>query len=228
MESIPMNFPPIAYIAFISIVLPFVLSVILWRRFLNDTWLLIILYGAYTEVLFIQLTLALRRINNLWSSHVYEVLELVLIVLMYRMWVSSKNAKTVYLWIAMVYAVFWLTARSLLVPSELLGLYTPVLSRVLVVAGSLYILFEITSADAERSLLFEPKFWFASGFLAAASGDLMFYAFDKFITGFSFEDAKRVYSIHWAVTVISNLMVVIGILCKPRQRTSGGLLELAP
>lgn len=222
-----MSLPPLAYIAFSSIVLPFVLSVFTWRRFRDDTWPLIVLYGAYSEVLVIQYTLAIRRINNLWSSHLYNVLELVLVLLMYRMWISSKEMKNAFAGAAAAYLVFWVTAMTFLESFDGPGSFTSVISRVLLVAGSLFVLFEITSAENDRSLIAESKFWFAAGFLVGSAGDLMFYAFDSFIAGFSFEYAMKVASFHWSVTLVSNILVIIGILCKPRLRISGGHLELA-
>ena len=222
-----MSLPPLAYIAFFSIVLPFMLSIIFWRRFQDDKRPLIILYGAYSGFLGIQYSLAIRGINNLWTSHIYELVELPLILLMYRMWISSKDAKNIYMGVVIVYAGFWIASKIFLESFDGPTFFASVISRIFLVAGSLYVLFEITSADSDRSLMVEPKFWFAAGFLAGAAGDLMFYAFQTFIVGFSFENAMRVFSIHWSVTIISNFMVTIGILCKPRLRTSGGHLELA-
>ena len=35
------------------------------------------------------------------------------------------------------------------------------------------------------------------------------------------------YSIHWAITIVTNALYAIGFLCKPQVQNSGGQLELA-
>jgi len=223
-----MRFPLIAYIAFGSILAPFILSLAFLDRFQRGTRPLIVLFGAYSAVLVTQRILGSQGINNLWTSHLYNVLEVVLVLHVFSMWLASKRTQRVYRATMLLYMTLWLSAKIFWEAFDVPGLTTPVISRVVLLASSLHVLFAITATDSERPLMAEPRFWYAGGFLVSAAGSLMFYALRTVMDAFPLDDVYRVLSINWTIITLSNLMFVVGILCKPRVRNSGGQLELAP
>jgi hypothetical protein len=145
----------------------------------------------------------------------------------YSLWTHSDRARSIFLALTILYGIFWIAAKFSFEEFTVSALYTPTVSRVILLGSTLYILGVIAST-CKRPLYLEPKFWFAAGFLVIFSGSLMFYGFRTIILDFSLDAITTLWSIHWINTMLSNVMHAIGFLCILLLPNTGGQLELAP
>jgi hypothetical protein len=222
-----MNLPLIAYMAAGAIFLPLLIGLGAFQRLESDMRLLLAFFGFHAFLTVLQFALASQAINNLWTSHIYYLVEMVIVLRVYSLWTPSGSAKTIFLWLTILYVVFWVAAKFFLEEFMVSAFYTPTVSRIIFIGSTLYILVAV-AGNTEHPLYREPRFWFAAGFLVLFAGSLMFYAFRNFIFGFSVEIVDRLLTIHWTNIVLSNALHSVGFLCILRLPNTGGRLELAP
>ncbi|GJQ20301.1 MAG: hypothetical protein HBSIN02_06560 [Bacteroidia bacterium] len=221
-----MGIPFLAYLAGGATIAPFFMGLCVYRRLERQIKPLFILFGIHAALTFVQAYLALRQTNNLWTSHVYYLVEVVILLRVYSLWTASAHARGIFYGMGILYSLFWAASKLLFEQFTTSALYTPTVSRIILLGSTLYILLMISSTTT-RMLYSEPKFWFAAGFLVIFAGSLMFYGFRNLFLDLSVEAVKTLWSIHWSVTIVSNLLHVIGFLCILRFPNTGGQLELA-
>ncbi|MEX1139016.1 MAG: hypothetical protein WEB33_09680 [Bacteroidota bacterium] len=221
-----MGIPLLAYLAGGAIVLPFIFGLFAAAKLEKDLKPLLGLFGIHTLFTVFQFVLAFQRVNNIWTSHTYYLIEVAMVFWIYSQWIYSTRARSIFLGLSILYGIFWTAAKFSFEEFTVSALYTPTVSRVILLGSTLHILVSIAS-NIERPLYLEPKFWFAAGFLVMYSGSLMFYAFRTLIFGSSLDAIFTLLSIHWITTILSNVLHVIGFLCILRLPNTGGQLELA-
>ncbi len=221
-----MNIPPLVYIAAVSVALPFIFGIFHFFRLPSDLKPLVVLFGAHAAITVAQFALAFQGVNNLWTSHVYNIIEVVFLLIILSTWASGGKSRLLMRSTAILYVLFWVFAKVFLEKFNAPAVYTPTISRIIIISGTLYLLVVVAS-QTHTPIFREPKFWFAAGFLLACAGSLMFYGFRTLLDGLSMDAIVRVWSIHWVVLTVSNILLTIGFLCRPQARNSGGQLELA-
>ena len=222
-----MSLPPLVYAAAIALVLPSVIGIFQYRRLPPDLKPLTVLFGIHALITIAQFVLAFQRINNIWTSHAYYLIEVVILFWIYSLWTPSGRARSIFLVLSILYGVFWIVGKFSFEDFTIAALYTPSVSRIILLGSTLYIL-GVIAVVSEHPLHLEPKFWFAAGFLTIFSGSLMFYGFRTIMLNFSSDSINALWSIHWSITILSNFLHVIGFLCILRRPNIGGQLELAP
>jgi hypothetical protein len=221
-----MSLPLLAYMAGGAVILPVVVGLFASSRLNRSLKPLLLLFGIHALLTVLQFALAFQGVNNRWTSHVYYIIEVVLLLRIYSLWTPSIRARTIFLGMTILYGAFWIASKFLFEQFSGPALYTPTVSRVMLLGSTLYILMVIATTN-DRPLYFEPRFWFSAGFLVILAGSLMFYGFRTLFLDFSIEAMKTLWSIHWTITVFSNVLHVIGFLCTLRLPNTGGQLELA-
>ena len=220
-----MHIPPLAYAAGISVVFPVAAGAAKFRSLDKSLKSLLTLQIIYSSICLIQLFQALNDINNLWTSHVYIIIEYSFLLWIISSWQRSPKVKNILLASIAVFALFWICASMFLEHFDEPASYTNSLSRLVYCAVALYTLRHL-ALESAISLLKEPRFWIVSALLVSSSGDLMFYSLRGVMAGLSMEDLKLAFSIHWILAIISNLLYSQGYLCRS-PRNSGGLLPSA-
>jgi hypothetical protein len=221
-----MELPPLGYVASLAVILPSLVALSLYRRLPADLRPLFVLFGIHAAIMVAQFVLAHQRINNLWTSHWYYLIEVVMLLWLYSLWSRSQKALFIFRLLSVCYAVFWVAAKIFFEEFTATALYTPTVSRVILIGATLYVL-GVLASTSEGPLYIEAKFWFAAGFLVLLAGSMMFYAFRTLFLDYSPDSVNLFWSIHWSVTIFSNLLHIIGFLCILRLPNIGGQSELA-
>ncbi len=221
-----MGLPLLGYVASVAVILPSLVALSLYRRLSSDLKPLFVLFGIHAAIMVAQFVLARQRINNIWTSHWYYLIEVVMLLWIYSLWSRSQKVHFIFMTLSVCYTLFWVAAKFLFEEFTVNGLYTPTVSRVILIGATLYVLGFLASTS-EGPLYREPKFWFAAGFLALLAGGLMFYAFRTIFLSYSPDSINMLWSIHWSMTIISNLLHIIGLACILRLPNTGGQSELA-
>lgn len=222
-----MQFNSVAYVAIGMVIVPFVVGLLSSSRLPRDMRPLLALFGIHAIITVAQLILAVQKINNLWTSHLYYLTEVVFLLWVYSLWTSSERARTIFRITTILYAVFWITAKFLFEDFTKSALYTPTVSRVILLGSTLSMLVMLASRD-DQVLYLQPKFWFAAGFLVLFAGSLMYYALRTLFFDFSRDVIDTIFLIHWINSILSNSLHTVGFLWILRRPNTGGQLELAP
>ena len=216
-DKLEVKFPAIAYIDVASSVLPLGAALYGWRWLARER----LVFFFFTTIALITelatLWMALRGITNLWVLQFYNLSELLLMLVVFSAWQKRKALRTSYWWAGAFFAVFWVAAKwagleSFSRPAH----YThTVSSAILVVIATLTLLDVIRGEDVE--LLRDMRFWVASGALLYFAGNIMLFLLSGRIAILGINDAMTVYSIHWIIDSVANVLYAGAFLCMKRQ-----------
>jgi len=221
-----MDLPILAYTAGISTAVPFLIGMGRTRVLPDEFRWLVGLFGFHALITLVQFILAFRGVNNLWSSQIYNVIEVLIFLWVLSQWTPSPTMRRVLQGSGIFYVIFWVVLKILVERFDMYSTYSSPISRIILVAAVTYVLFAIASRS-ERPVTRDPRFWIGSALLIACTGSLTFYGLRSFIADLPMETVLQAFSIHWGVVVVSNCFFSVGLLCKPLSLSSGGQLELA-
>jgi hypothetical protein len=220
-----LNVPILAHAAGLSTLFPVVVGGLRFPVLNREFRILFFVFCLEAANASLQLILASRGINNLFLIHSYLLIEFVLFLLVFSRWIEGIWQK-ILRQILVFFLLFWVLSHVFFEPFDQPAYYSSILSKVFYTGISIVMLHRISSVS-DRSIIHDGRFWMFSGLLVFASGGLMFSFLRSFIDELPVDGLMAAYSIHWAISILTNLLYAIGFLCKPLVQNSGGQLELA-
>jgi hypothetical protein len=218
--------PLYGVISGITILIPTILGLLRYRWLAEEVKLFLFLQVVNSLTVIAQFVLAYYYINNLWSSHLYTLCEVILILLSYRNWQNGEKARSVLFVTAIVYAVFWLllklTIENLKAPST----YASPVSRAILMIASFQMLYAL-ARDSEESILSDGRFWLVAATMIFAAGGVMFYALQGIIFTLQKEMILKVFNAYWTLIILVHLTYAWGFICSSTRQNSGGRLASA-
>jgi hypothetical protein len=174
-----------------------------------------------------QMVLAHLAINNLWLIHIYLLIEVPLLLIVYGIAWESESSKSLAWSISVVFILVWFASKFTIEPLNKHSIYISPASRGLICILSAYTIFRISQLS-KSSVLRLPMFWFGATTMLFNAGSLMFYALSRIIlTSLTEDEIIRVYSLFWGFTIFVNFLFAWAFLCKPFPLKSGGQLDSA-
>ena len=221
-----MKLPVVAYIDIISSVLPVSAGIFRWKVVRSELFVAFcfVVIGFVTEL--VTLYMALKKMNNLWVLHSYNLIEYTLLAIIFSGWRSEKSIKLLIRLSIPLYALFWLLSKWWLENWSSPAVYTHTLSAVVFTFLSAFALIGLLrnrldenaiDTRGETPMYMNEQFWFSVGVLLYFTGNVTLFLLVDTVTGFSFLDASNVWSFHWALSSIVNICFMITFLC-PRQQ----------
>jgi hypothetical protein len=202
-----MQLPGLAYASGISVLLPIAAGATKVRSLDKGLRSFLLLQLIYAMTSGAQLYLALHNVRNLWLSHLYNLVEYSLLMVMFSLWQKDRRVeKTIFLSIVF-FALFWIIANLYMEPWTEPAIYSNSLSRTIYCVVGLYTLRKI-SLVSTTLILKDPRFWIISSLLISSTGDLMFYALRGVIADLSHQDLFIAFAIHWILNIITNLFIL--------------------
>jgi hypothetical protein len=187
---------------------------------------LVLSLGAITDVL--SLFLALRRLNNLWLLNIYNLTEFVLLAVLFAFWQRTKLGRMVVYLSAILYALFWVIAKSTFEPLEAPLEFTRTISSIVFAFLSVLAMFSLLN---ERSgiLYKDMRMWTVTGILIYFSGNITIFVLLGVISRFATGPAIDVWMIQWILNIIMNICFTIAFLCRhPQVHFGGSSLSVRP
>jgi len=172
-----------------------------------------------------QLILNLNRVNNLWLSHVFVLVEFTFVVWIFSMWVEALKVRKLLRGFIVSFWLLWIISRFTFEPITVPPAYVTPVAKAILIVISLYMIFRI--AQTSEELFKEPRHWIVSGIVISSAASLLFYAFRGIIDKFGHDELFIAYSIHWSIQIVANIIYSIGFLCKQPTHSSGGPLASA-
>jgi len=212
-----LKFPAIAYIDVASSFLPLGVGLFHWRRLAKEKLIFFLFTTIALITELVTLRMALSGIQNLWVLQLYNLIELILMLVVFSAWQKRRALRVAYWLMGSLFIIFWIAAKwTGLEKFDEPTLYThTVSSTILVVIATMTLLDLIRSEEVE--LLRDMRFWVASGALLYFAGNIMLFLLSGRIAILGINDAMTVYSIHWSIDSVANVLYAGAFLCMDRQ-----------
>lgn len=220
-----MEIPILAYAAGFAALLPVGAGLLRIRSLDGRMKILLVMFAIGAINVSLEFILAFQGIRNLFLAHFYLLIEFLFFIWVCSLWVE-KPERNVLRVLFILFIVFWIVSHLFFESFDSPAYYTSFLSKVLY-SGICIMLLHKFSAASERTILLDPRFWILAGLLLFATGGIMFSFLRSIIDTLPLDGLLLAYSIHWIISIVTNLMYAIGFLCKPQLQSSGGQLELA-
>ena len=155
-----------------------------------------------------------RMDMGLW--HIYIIIEYIFVMFIVFSWQESHKMKKLFQTLSLLYILFWLYAKLTFEPLNGSYSITSSISRVILALSAGYTLF-IVIGNRVQALSSNNRFWVLLSFVLFYLGTLIPVALIGIIFHHG-ETAFPIGSINWALSIVTNILFTIGILCPQIQQ----------
>lgn len=205
-----MGLPVLYYIAIFCIVIVPVVGSFRTKHLTQEFRLLLIFFWFDAVLELFQLKMAFLHVNNLWTSHIYHLVEFSVFVWVLSRWENNNAMKRMMWSVILAYAVFWAASKLTFEPIMKGGSATSVISHIFFVFFSLRLLHILGGGRGQ--ILFSSRFWFLSGLLIYSSGDILIYGLRSTIDRMSMQSYDLIWQFHLLVNIISCVLFAASFL----------------
>jgi hypothetical protein len=208
-----MKVPFLAYMAIFVQGVVAVLGGFYYKSLPNPLKLLTWLLGIIFLESIASFILALLNIHNLWLSHVNTIIEFVLLVAIYFLWMKSRYVRSLMFICLIAFCVIWIISKFTFESFSQVDGWTTAISKIFQIVFSAFMLVEVIKED-EIIWMNDQRFWVAAGVIIYSAGSLFMFALFNEMLHVSPRRLLQIYSINWVLLIISNLFYARGFLCK--------------
>jgi len=166
---------------------------------------LYVTFGGFVE--YVTWIMGTFRINNLWVLNLYDLVQYILLMLIFSEWFGPVPGRRLRYSIV-PYSLLWILVRFNFQKMEEPDVFTMSVSSLVILAAAVWGLRSLFMQH-ERPLRLSPRFWIATGLLVYFCGSIMFFVLGSRISRLTLSDALMVYSIHWGVNASVNVLYSI-------------------
>jgi hypothetical protein len=215
------NIPAIAYVNLTSFLLPPAAG-LSRRRALTRPMRLLTLFVVYTLVNeYAMFALALNSVNNLWMLHVYTLVELLFLAAIFLAYPGMRKFRTPVIVATAAYALYWIVSKAVLESFDGFDKYSAPPANILMILVALLALYVASQSLAEE-IWRTSFFWFSAAVLVKFVGDFTLFVFADWISALRTLDVLTVWSIHWIMSTIVNILYSVALLCPPPTQAPTG------
>jgi len=162
---------------------------------------------------FVQWILGTHHIHNAWTSHVYTLIEIVCISVIYFVWLKNDTYRFMLLVCLSSFIVFWVVSKFTFEPFSMLDGWSASVSKIIQITFSVFILVEVIK---ENDIVWtdDPRFWVVASVIIYSAGILFWFALFNKMLSISPDRLRQVTSMNWILTSISYLLFARSFLCK--------------
>ncbi len=210
-------FDSLTLISSFIVVLPLFLSIIRHKKLegiqIKLSYLLIIVF----LVELISNVLWYKKVNNLPIYHFYTVIELILILNIYKTVLNHTFSKKFFVFIGVGFTVFAILNVLFFQNIYTFNSNTTTLLGIIVIFLALSYFYMLLKEVKYSMLETNPMFWINSGFLIYFSSNLiLFFINNKLFTG-STEASYLVWGLHAIINIILIIFYTIAVWVKPKK-----------
>ncbi|MBD3233867.1 MAG: hypothetical protein GF315_09105 [candidate division Zixibacteria bacterium] len=203
-------FPLVSYLSSLTGFITLITGLLLFRKLDSALRIIVVYFFVICLVDTTQLLQAVYYGNNSVLLHIFTILEYSFLAWVFQHWQTGKIAKHIIRWSIPVFILIGILFKIYLEPLQNFDGFTASLSAALLIFISLYTLITIL---LERNIIREnyenlislPKFWVSIAVLVYFSGNILTFAFGKFVSDWGFSIS---------INVIFNLLILVGLLCR--------------
>ena len=161
----------------------------------------------------VQWILASNNIHNLWVLHFSSLIGLTFVVTIYSFWITQKHSQLILRLCLAGFFILWIVSKFTFEPLSLSDGETATISKILQIIFSAY-LFVLVIKDSEIVWTNDPRFWIAASIIISSAGNLFLSALFNKMLQISPERLMQVYPLNWVLSIMVNLLMIRGFLCK--------------
>ncbi len=209
-----MKIPPVYLVDFASNVFP-VAAGIFKRRFLSKKeWLFFFFTVAALSSEVITFTMARNHLHNLWVLQIYSVVLFILLTRYFAALQPVDSARRIVSWSILPFALFWIYVKW----SGLEGFtdqpkYTHTAVCAILTMLASVTMYMLVVRQETLPLWKDARFWATAGVLLYFAGNIALFLMSDRIAALSVADAVKVWTLHWSMDIVSNILYTVSFLC---------------
>jgi hypothetical protein len=201
----------------LSILLPLLIGILKYKQLSFSAkmihWYLIV------SAIFTGISLLISRHyhqNSMPVSHLFTLIELVMITLFYKSLFGAGNKNNTYNYIILVFAVVCVMNALFFQSIYTYNSYTKSIEAIICILFAMKYFAAIASGSSSIKIITAPDFYFNSGLFLYFSGAFMLFVFSNFIvTKLSLNDFFIIWTIHSSLVLLMYLFFSTALLlCK--------------
>jgi hypothetical protein len=181
-----------------------------------------ILLAFFIFFLFVNLSslfFSIKLGNNLWFYHLGTLIEFCSFVFVFSFWQPTKKSRLVLRLLIIVFFVVWLLAKIFIEDFRHFDSFTSSFRGALLVMIALYIVNSLFQCEWQKPGR-DFRFWVLSAALIYFTADVVFIALSNLIINLPQSDIVRLWSIHWLIGILANMLYLVAFLTDNLQENS--------
>jgi hypothetical protein len=184
-----------------------------WKRSSSPQRLLTILLLVTTLADMIEVWLYLHKTNNLWVSHLYDVIECVFFLSIFYLWKQKILHKRILLFIGVSFLILWLASKFSFEPFIRDDTYTAAIAKIIEISMAIWILFDVLH-DPYSIVRNDERTWISFGIIIYSAGSILLFALLDTMIYNSPGLVKPLWIINWVISIVATLCYARGIWCR--------------
>jgi len=200
----------LVYASSLSVLLPSIGAVLIWRYSSQEIRLLSFLFWFATIIELLNLLQINAGRDNIWIINIYSLIEGMLLLYLFGIWHLSKISKNA-IWLALIsYMLFW--SYSTLDNIHQFNTGEKTFKGILLAIASGMFLLQFSFRE-NIILQQHYRFWFASAILFYFSLTVIVFTTANYILKNNIHAMKYGWQVHSYINIISNIMFANGFRC---------------
>ena len=200
-----MSPPAIAYAALASTGLPALAGGFFWKRSSNAIKVFTAL--CCITVIEVSISYALGRsgIRNNVVSNYYRLIEVVLLLWCYLLWLRSQALVRITKLVGVIFFLSWLADEVWFPNTSQINSVMAIVAR-LVIIGATIALFSDILSSSNIPFLKHPMFWIGAGELLYCCGTILVLAFSNITLKLGMSYFTALWYVNWGAAILSNIL----------------------
>ncbi|MGD0590283.1 MAG: hypothetical protein ABSA44_05730 [Bacteroidota bacterium] len=204
----------ILYIAQVFVAYVCIIGILKYKRLINPLKVVVwyILFSLVVDI--VKDVMIYNKIRTLWIDHWFSILELLLYMLVFNYWRTSKRY-SILLWLSfVVYLLIWIVGKFTFEPFMYDDVYSASVSQTIQIAFGIPVLISIID-DKSSIWKNDPRFWIVSGIVFYAASAFFIFALFNVMLTLPRQIMRMILSFNILFAVIQYGFFLRAFLCKP-------------
>lgn len=206
----------LGWMSSISTLVPFVASLIMWRRL--DRPMRILAWMFLLAVLFETTSLILYQLgaHNLWLLNFWVPVEYTCTILAFAHWQKNRVLQKSMRFSVPVFLAIVALNKLTIEPLTSIDSYSHSISGIVIILVVL-VTFQRLITDSGATLVHDPRVWFSTAALIYHAGTLMIFTLGSRLMEQDMAAFSAIYNVHSVLNIMAHLLFAGGFLCRPRR-----------
>lgn len=156
--------------------------------------------------------------NNLWLYHLSTLIEFCTFVVVFSFWQPTQKSAFLLRSFIVIFFIVWVLAKIFIEDFRHFDSFTSSIRSTLLVMIALYLLYSLLQRDWQKPGQ-DFRFWILSGVLIYFTADVAFIALSNLIVNLPRPDVVRLWSLHWLIGIVANILYMTAFLTSKPQGT---------
>ena len=203
----------LAYIDAATLLAMAIVSVVRYDVLSKDFRILSLFFVGSVINTSLQFYTSMHNINNMVLLHLYTLSEYAVLMYVMSLWQKKVIMMRAFRLSIAAFFVIWGLAKIFIEDHTRFDTFTSPLANFTITCAAVYTMVFLYREN-RSTLIKNARFWIISAIIVYYSGNIVFFAFTNILLSYSAPQIMFVWSIHWFIGIITNLLYSEGFLCK--------------